>query len=203
MWMNDTHYSGNPALDGMLRDTALSFKRLLEALRELAGDASQNILDLYAKSGEVAVRQKSDSSPVTDADHASHRLICESLTNLTPAIPVLSEESTLEQLIGRRDWPCCWMIDPLDGTREFLEGTGEFTVNIALIVGPDRCAQPWLPGPWRPGLGRSSLPTFFKWAQRNARYSPAGSSSTANYVCQRQTSRRAGADDVEQTVGSG
>ena len=78
----------------------------------LAGDASQNILDLYAKSGEVAVSQKSDASPVTDADHASHRLICESLTSLTPAIPVLSEESTLEQLIGRRDWPCCWMIDP-------------------------------------------------------------------------------------------
>ena len=47
---------------------------------------------------------------------------------------MLSEESTLEQLIGRRDWPCCWMIDPLDGTREFLEGTGEFTVNIALII---------------------------------------------------------------------
>jgi 3'(2'), 5'-bisphosphate nucleotidase len=134
MWMNNTHYSGNPALDGMLRDTALSFQRLLESLRALAGDASQNILDLYAKSGEVAVSQKSDASPVTDADHASHRLICESLTSLTPAIPVLSEESTLEQLIGRRDWPCCWMIDPLDGTREFLEGTGEFTVNIALII---------------------------------------------------------------------
>jgi 3'(2'), 5'-bisphosphate nucleotidase len=56
------------------------------------------------------------------------------LQALTPEIPILSEESTLEQLIGRRDWPVCWMIDPLDGTKEFLEGTGEFTVNIALIV---------------------------------------------------------------------
>jgi 3'(2'), 5'-bisphosphate nucleotidase len=56
------------------------------------------------------------------------------LQSLTPDIPILSEESTLEQLIGRRDWPVCWMIDPLDGTKEFLEGTGEFTVNIALIV---------------------------------------------------------------------
>ena len=56
------------------------------------------------------------------------------MQDLTPEIPILSEESTLEQLIGRREWPVCWMIDPLDGTREFLEATGEFTVNIALIV---------------------------------------------------------------------
>ena len=69
MWMNITHYSGNPALDGMLRDTALSFQRLLEALRALAGDASQNILDLYAKS----VRSRSVKircEPGHDADHA-------------------------------------------------------------------------------------------------------------------------------------
>ena len=80
------------------------------------------------------VSQKSDASPVTEADHASHRLICEALQRLTPDVPILSEESTLEQLIGRRDWPRCWMIDPLDGTKEFIDGTGEFTVNIALIV---------------------------------------------------------------------
>ena len=82
----------------------------------------------------MAVSQKSDASPVTEADHASHQLICRVLQALTPSIPILSEESTLEQLIGRRDWPVCWMVDPLDGTKEFLEGTGEFTVNIALIV---------------------------------------------------------------------
>ncbi len=132
--MNSRHYSGNPGLDAMLEEAQLSLPDLITALRALAADASRCILDLYAIVGDVAVSQKSDASPVTEADHASHRLICQALQSLTPNIPILSEESTLEQLIGRRDWPVCWMIDPLDGTKEFLEGTGEFTVNIALIV---------------------------------------------------------------------
>ena len=132
--MDIPHYSGNPGLDGLLHETNLSFSELVGALLTLATDASQCVLALYAQAAEVAVIQKSDSSPVTEADHASHRLICRTLQQLTPAIPILSEESTLEQLIGRRDWPVCWMIDPLDGTKEFIEGTGEFTINIALIV---------------------------------------------------------------------
>ena len=132
--MDSRHYSGNPGLDAMLEEAQLSLPDLITALRALAADASRCILDLYAIVGEVAVSQKSDASPVTEADHASHQLICQALQSLTPNIPILSEESTLEQLIGRRDWPVCWMIDPLDGTKEFLEGTGEFTVNIALIV---------------------------------------------------------------------
>ena len=132
--MTDTHYSGNPGLDAMLRETEIELPDLIRALRALSNEAAQCILDLFAKAGEVAVSQKSDASPVTEADHASHQLICRVLQALTPDIPILSEESTLEQLIGRRDWPVCWMVDPLDGTKEFLEGTGEFTVNIALIV---------------------------------------------------------------------
>ena len=132
--MNSRHYSGNLGLDATLEEAQLSLPDLITALRALAADASRCILDLYAIVGDVAVSQKSDASPVTEADHASHRLICQALQSLTPNIPILSEESTLEQLIGRRDWPVCWMIDPLDGTKEFLESTGEFTVNIALIV---------------------------------------------------------------------
>ena len=97
---------------------------LITALRALAEEASQCILDLYAVLGEVAVSQKSDASPVTEADHASHRLICQTLQVLTPEIPILSEESTLEQLIGRREWPVCWMIDPLDGTRSLSRAPG-------------------------------------------------------------------------------
>ena len=132
--MTDTHYSGNPGLDAMLRETEIALPDLIRALRALSNEAARCILDLFAKAGEVAVSQKSDASPVTEADHAAHRLICRVLQALTPDIPILSEESTLEQLIGRREWPVCWMVDPLDGTKEFLEGTGEFTVNIALIV---------------------------------------------------------------------
>ena len=132
--MTDTHYSGNLGLDAMLRETEIPLTDLILSLRALSNEASRCILDLFAKAGEVAVSQKSDASPVTEADHAAHRLICRVLQAVTPDIPILSEESTLEQLIGRRDWPVCWMVDPLDGTKEFLEGTGEFTVNIALIV---------------------------------------------------------------------
>ena len=128
------HYSGNSALDAMLADANLSFPSLVQSLHSVAREASQCILDLYAVLSELVVSQKSDASPVTEADHASHRLICEALQRVTPNIPILSEESTLEQLIGRRDWPRCWMIDPLDGTKEFIDGTGEFTVNIALII---------------------------------------------------------------------
>ena len=134
VFMTDTHYSGNPGLDAMLRETEIALPDLIRALRALSNEAARCILDLFAKAGEVAVSQKSDASPVTEADHAAHRLICRVLQAVTPDIPILSEESTLEQLIGRRDWPVCWMVDPLDGTKEFLEGTGEFTVNIALIV---------------------------------------------------------------------
>ena len=132
--MTDSYYSGNEAIDGVLHDSNLDFAELQMALRHIAREASTCILALYNSTTEIIVNQKSDSSPVTEADHASHRLISESLRLLTPNIPILSEESTLDQLIGRREWPVFWMIDPLDGTREFIDRTGEFTINMALIV---------------------------------------------------------------------
>ena len=90
--MNSRHYSGNPGLDAMLEEAQLSLPDLITALRALAADASRCILDLYAIVGDVAVSQKSDASPVTEADHASHRLISQALQSLTPNIPILSEE---------------------------------------------------------------------------------------------------------------
>ena len=94
-----------------------------------AGDA---ILNIY--STDFDVETKGDHSPLTQADLASHRIIVAGLAALTPDIPILSEESTPPAFAVRRSWERYWLIDPLDGTKEFVSRNGEFTVNIALIV---------------------------------------------------------------------
>jgi 3'(2'), 5'-bisphosphate nucleotidase len=109
----------------------------LESLREplaaIAADAGRAILGIYH--GEFAVTHKADRSPLTEADLASHRIILAALERLAPGIPVLSEESADIDYDIRSRWPEYWLVDPLDGTREFVSRNGEFTVNIALIRG--------------------------------------------------------------------
>lgn len=104
----------------------------LDAVCALAGRAGQAILEVYARE-DFDVECKSDHSPLTAADLAAHRLIVAGLRELTPDIPVLSEESADIAWATRRRWSRYWLVDPLDGTREFLKRNGEFTVNIALI----------------------------------------------------------------------
>ncbi|MEO8741900.1 MAG: 3'(2'),5'-bisphosphate nucleotidase CysQ [Lysobacteraceae bacterium] len=106
---------------------------LRNACIELARDAGVAIMDVYAQDFEVV--SKSDASPLTAADMASHRIICAGLATLSPDIPVLSEESATIDWATRRGWSRYWLVDPLDGTREFVKKNGEFTVNIALIDG--------------------------------------------------------------------
>jgi len=106
--------------------------RVREPLIAIARAAAGDILAVYA--GPFEVRQKSDASPVTAADLAAHTRIVEALERLTPDIPVLSEESANSiSAQTRRRWTRYWLVDPLDGTREFVKRNGEFTVNIALI----------------------------------------------------------------------
>lgn len=110
--------------------------RLADALREdvvaVAREAGAAIMAAYG--GELDVRAKADDSPVTAADMAAHRCILAGLARLTPDIPVLSEESAhAVPTAERRRWRRFWLVDPLDGTREFLKRNGEFTVNIALV----------------------------------------------------------------------
>ena len=106
-----------------------------EALREGVLDIAQRagaaIMQVYANGFDI--EQKADDSPVTTADLAAHRLIVAGLSQLTPDIPVLSEESAQLPWETRRQWQRYWLVDPLDGTREFIKRNGEFTVNIALI----------------------------------------------------------------------
>ena len=104
---------------------------LLTPALEIAIAAGCRILEFYEAGFSVA--QKSDQTPLTEADLAAHQLIVSGLQDLTPALPVLSEESTTIPLSDRCDWERYWLVDPLDGTREFIDRTDEFTVNIALI----------------------------------------------------------------------
>jgi len=104
----------------------------LDEVCALAGAAAEAIMRVYARD-DFDVREKDDRSPLTAADLASHKVIVEGLRALTPDIPVLSEESADIDWDTRRQWSRYWLVDPLDGTREFLKRNGEFTVNIALI----------------------------------------------------------------------
>ena len=105
---------------------------LIAALLTITEDAGQAILAVYDEPVELTV--KADESPLTQADRASHRLIEQRLQALTPQWPVVSEESDENQKAQRPQLAVYWLVDPLDGTKEFIKRNGEFTVNIALIV---------------------------------------------------------------------
>ncbi|GIU18188.1 MULTISPECIES: 3'(2'),5'-bisphosphate nucleotidase CysQ [unclassified Shewanella] len=104
----------------------------LSAIVDIATEAGDAIMAIYGED-DLGVVTKADDSPVTAADLASHRVIVERLQQLTPNIPVMSEESTGIDWQQRRHWQAYWLIDPLDGTKEFIKRNGEFTVNIAFI----------------------------------------------------------------------
>ncbi|HEV2181711.1 MAG TPA: 3'(2'),5'-bisphosphate nucleotidase CysQ [Gemmatimonadaceae bacterium] len=109
-------------------------ERLMEDIRRLARDAGQAILRYYGSSDtRQAVAWKDNATPLTMADRDAHTVIADGLARLTPEIPVLSEEGDIPAYEDRRDWTRFWLVDPLDGTKEFTKGIGEFTVNIALI----------------------------------------------------------------------
>jgi 3'(2'), 5'-bisphosphate nucleotidase len=99
----------------------------------LAQKAGKAILQVY--NGEITVEIKDDNSPLTAADKASHEIIAAGLKALTPNIPILSEEGRDIPYEERKHWKRFWLVDPLDGTKEFIKRNGEFTVNIALIEG--------------------------------------------------------------------
>jgi 3'(2'), 5'-bisphosphate nucleotidase len=105
---------------------------LLPEVCRLAEAAGQAILPFYRQKS-LPIQLKADASPLTEADLAAHHLILQGLQELTPGIPLLSEESSDIPYAQRQVWRHFWLVDPLDGTREFIEGSGQFTVNIALV----------------------------------------------------------------------
>ena len=119
--------------------------RLHADLIDIARRAGAEIMKVYAT--DFDVETKSDSSPVTEADLRAHAVIVDGLQRLSPVYPILSEESSPPDFETRRTWSRYWLVDPLDGTKEFVGRNGEFTVNIALIDGH------------RPVLGVVGVPT--------------------------------------------
>lgn len=112
--------------------TVTDTEQLLNQLIDIEAEASHKIMTIYHQ-GDFDVQQKNDNSPVTRADHIAHQVILNGLKKLTPEIPVLSEEGPQYPFEVRKKWPLYWLVDPLDGTRDFIARTDSFSVNIALI----------------------------------------------------------------------
>lgn len=105
---------------------------LLEIAKHSAVKAGEVILDIYNK-GDFTSYQKDDDSPVTTADYKSNEVIMDILQKETPSIPIMSEETECGPLASRENWQRYWLLDPIDGTQEFIARSGDFAVNIALI----------------------------------------------------------------------
>jgi len=104
----------------------------IQNIIEIALEAGKAVLDIY-HSDDFQIENKDDNSPLTKADKASHEIIKKGLTENFPEIPLLSEEGKEIPYEDRKNWKKFWLVDPLDGTKEFIKKNGEFTVNIALI----------------------------------------------------------------------
>lgn len=104
---------------------------MIEIVKTIAAEAGEKILSFYGK--PIPVEKKSDDSPLTKADLAAHNTIVAGLKDIDSSIPVLSEEASEVPFEERKNWDRFWVVDPMDGTKEFIKQTGEFTVNIALV----------------------------------------------------------------------
>ena len=112
-------------------DRIISTEQLIISIIEISKEAGEGITKIY--NSDFDYQLKGDSSPITAADNLSHNIITERLKVLTPKIPILSEENCNIPYTVRSQWKKYWLVDPLDGTKEFINRNGEFTVNIALI----------------------------------------------------------------------
>jgi 3'(2'), 5'-bisphosphate nucleotidase len=122
------HATGSAAGDASWTRDALALR---DPLTELAAAAGRLILEIYR--GDFAVHRKEDTSPVTEADLRSQELLAAGLSAAWPGVPMLAEEGEAVPYATRRHWRRFWSVDPLDGTREFVRRSGEFSVNVGLV----------------------------------------------------------------------
>lgn len=106
---------------------------LVKQVIEIAREAGAAIQEIYEKSAGIEIEKKSDNSPLTIADRTANKIICDALEQLPVRYPIISEENKAIPYEERKEFEYCWLVDPLDGTKEFIKRNGEFTVNIALI----------------------------------------------------------------------
>ncbi len=110
---------------------------IINNVKIIAAQAGAAIMDIYKNESKFNVEHKSDDSPLTAADQAANAIIVKGLENLEVSFPIISEENKLVDYSVRKDYERFWLVDPLDGTKEFIKRNGEFTVNIALIEGQE------------------------------------------------------------------
>lgn len=115
-------------------ETSDDFIRCMGALVPIVRDASAKVMEIYEDPKTIEVSYKGDSSPLTNADLAAHSSLCEGLTREFPGIPIVSEEASTAQNSVAVQSDIFWLIDPIDGTKEFIKHNGQFTVCVALIV---------------------------------------------------------------------
>lgn len=111
----------------------MNYTDLLPELQQIARDAGAAIMEIYNNCEGVVIEKKADDSPLTAADKASNTVICAGLEKLSLQYPIVSEENKMVPFATRKGYNYYWLIDPLDGTKEFIKRNGEFTVNIALV----------------------------------------------------------------------
>ena len=115
-----------------MEELKITNEELLHLLIDIAREAGDAILNVYNDPSSIEVQQKSDKSPLTKADKAANDVIVTALAHHFPEIPIISEENKQIEYEERKDFDLYWVVDPLDGTKEFIRRNGEFTVNIAL-----------------------------------------------------------------------
>lgn len=111
----------------------MSIQQTLQPVLQIAKAAGAAILEIYAQCEGIEIQRKADDSPLTAADQAANKVICEGLEALPTVYPIISEENKQVTKEVRQAYDYYWLVDPLDGTKEFIKHNGEFTVNIALI----------------------------------------------------------------------
>ncbi|MFT5834186.1 MAG: 3'(2'), 5'-bisphosphate nucleotidase, partial [Cognaticolwellia sp.] len=118
-----------------LKNIIMDYKSLALEVVEIAAKAGVRIMEIYNAAEGIVYDKKTDNSPLTRADSEGNTIICEALEQLATQFPIISEENKLLSYEDRKDYDHFWLVDPLDGTKEFIKRNGEFTVNIALIKG--------------------------------------------------------------------
>jgi 3'(2'), 5'-bisphosphate nucleotidase len=113
----------------------MDYKSLALEVVEIAAKAGVRIMEVYNAAEGIVYDKKTDNSPLTKADREGNTIICDALEQLSIQFPIISEENKLLSYEERKDYDHFWLVDPLDGTKEFIKRNGEFTVNIALIKG--------------------------------------------------------------------
>jgi len=174
----------------------LPINSLAQTVLRIAKEAGDKIMAIYEN--DFAIYEKQDTSPLTEADLASHNVIVDALTAESD-LPILSEESADISWDERKQWQSYWLVDPLDGTKEFIKKNGEFTVNIALIEN----GKPTMGIVYAPALNKSYVGIVGEgaWTEINGEFAPISATKhSGNDVCKIVGSRSHQSPEIQNLL---